>query len=160
MNNLVATVRRQLDSRCLESGETLRKQACDVSLAQMPRTRIVADLDQPGAPIGRHDTRCDFLVFAEEGCGKSWKGWVVPLELKARLEMRRVAAQLQAGADAAGRLVADAAGVAFVPVVACRLKKAQRRRLKTSLMRVRFKNRKPETFRRMKCGGNLIEQLQ
>lgn len=160
MNGLVARVRRQLDSQCLDGSETLRKQACEVSLAQMPRTRLVADLDKPGAPLGEHHTRCDYLVFAEEGGGKGWRGWVVPLELKARLEIRKVAAQLQAGADAAGRLVADARGVAFVPVVACRLKKGQRRWLKGSLMRVRFKNRTPQTFRLMKCGGNLIDRIQ
>ena len=83
MNDLVARVREQLDQQCLEGRETLRKQKCEVSLAEMPRVRVVADLDRPGSPLGKHDTRCDYLVFAEEGGGKSWKGWVVPLELKA-----------------------------------------------------------------------------
>lgn len=159
MNGLVASVRRQLDSQCLEGSETLRKQACEVSLAQMPRNRLVVDLDKRGAPIGQHHTRCDFLVFAEEGGGKGWQAWVVPLELKARLEIRKVASQLQAGADAAGRLIPDASGVTFIPVVACRPKKGQRRWLKESLMRVRFKNR-TETFRLMNCGGKLIDQMR
>ena len=76
-------------------------------------------VDMPCAPLGEHDTRCDYLVFAEEGGGKGWKGWVVPLELKARLEIGKVTEQLQAGANAASRLVADASRIAFVPVVAC-----------------------------------------
>ncbi len=160
MNGLVACVREQLDERCLVGKGTLRKEACEVYLTGMPGSRVVADLDKPGAPLGEHETRCDFLLFAEEHGNEGWKEWVVPLELKARLELRRVAAQLQAGADAADRLVADASEVAFVPVVACHLKKGQRRRLKESLMRVTFKNRKPETFRLMRCGGNLIDHIR
>ena len=160
MNDLVASVRRQLDQRCIDGGQTLRTPRCEVSLAQMPRTRVVADLDRPGSPLDQHATRCDFLIFAEEGVGKSWKAWIVPLELKARLEIRKVTAQLQAGADVASRLVADAAGIAFVPIVACRLKKGQRKYLKDSLMRVRFKNRKPEPYRLMKCGGKLSDQIR
>ncbi len=160
MRDLVAKARAQVDQRCVERRETLRKEACDVSLAQMPPVRLVADLDKPGAPLGEHETRCDYLVFAEQGSGKDWKGWVVPLELKAQLEVRKVQAQLQAGANAAGRLVSDASDVVFVPVVACRLKKTQRRRLKDSHMRVRFKNGRPETFRVMRCGGKLIDQIR
>ena len=159
MSNLVAGVRRQFDRQCLEGRETLRKQRCTVSLAQMPRARVVADLDRPGSPLGEHETRCDYLVFAEEGGGKTWKGWVVPLELKARLRVDTVAAQLQAGADAAGKLVADASDVSFVPVVAFKHKKGQERSLKDSRMRVKFKDGKSETFRLMKCGGKLIDIL-
>lgn len=159
MSNLVASVRAQLDNRCVTRRETLRKQACSVSLAKMPGTRVVADLDEPGAPLGQHETRCDYLVFAEAD-DEHPITWVVPLELKARLEIRKVAAQLQAGADAAGKLVADALEVGFVPVVACRLKKGQTKWLKGPKMRVRFKNRKSETFRVMGCGGKLVDYIR
>ena len=155
MTGLVASVRKELDPRCLEEGETLRGPKCQVSLAAISASRVVANLDAPGAPLGQQEARCDFLLFVEQGRGEAWQGLVVPLELKARLEMRKVTEQLQAGADAADKLVADASRVAFIPVVACRLKKGQRRRLKESLMRVRFKNRTPETIRRMNCGGAL-----
>ena len=160
MNDFVASVHGQLDPRCIDRSHTLRTPSCDVSLVDMPGTRVVANLDKPGAPLERHATRCDYLIFAEAGTGKGWKAWILPLELKARLEIRKVAAQLQAGADAASRLVADAAGIAFVPVVACRVDKAQRKWLKDSLMRVRFRNRKPEPYRLMKCGGNLSDQIR
>lgn len=93
------------------------KQGCKVPLKDVPQPRLVLDLDRTGSPLGKSETRCDYLLFGESD-GQT--GWVVALELKRGKVHAQVADQLQAGADIVDKLVAGETNVDFTPVVAGR----------------------------------------
>ena len=109
------SVRSQVDSRMV--AHRCSKEGCKVPLQGAPQPHLVLDLDRPGSPLGKSETRCDYLLVGEYG-GQS--GWAVALELKRGKVHAEVANQLQAGADVVDALVPQQADVGFTPVVAGR----------------------------------------
>ena len=156
MTGLMETVRNRLDTRCLVSG-LLNKKGCKVSMKGAPETRLVVDLDRPGAPLGPDETRCDYLFVAKaEG-----SGWVAPLELKrGRLKVGEVVKQLQAGASVARKLVPSHADVRFRPIAAVgdTTSTQERNRLRRPDNLIRFHG-KAEPIRLMSCGEALVYAL-
>lgn len=156
MNGLVAAVRAKVCPECLAG--KCRKDGCGVSLKNAPQPRLIIDFDKPGSPLGRQDTRCDYLLIAE---GRNGSGWVAPLELKkGRLDAGEVVKQLQAGARAAEGLVPRNEPIEFRPVAAFdgRINKAELKKLKGKGSRIWF-HRRAEIVRLMRCGAPLAQAL-
>ncbi len=98
MTDLLRAVRGRIDKACLVRGG-LNKDGCQVLMGGVPATRLVVDLDRLGSPLGPDETRCDYLLIAED---EQAGGWVAVLELKkGRLRAGHVIRQLRAGASAA-----------------------------------------------------------
>ena len=156
MTGLVETVRFALDPKCIVSGK-LKKDGCVVSLKDAPAPRLIVDFDKPKSPLGRSETRCDYLFVAEVAGGS---GWIVPLELKrGRLHADEAVRQLQAGARAAEQLVPLSARVSFRPVaVAGSTPKDERNRLKGKGGKIRFRGC-AEVIRLLPCGAALAGVL-
>lgn len=152
---LVAAVRRVVPETCLETG-ALNKEGCTVRLKGAPAPRLVIDFDKPDAPLGTHSSRCDYLFLAE---ASGPKAWVVPLELKkGKAAASGVEKQLQAGADAAGRLLPPAMPVRFRPIVVSRgTHKNEREKLKR--LRVRYRGTR-EPIRQLGCDRQLVDALR
>ena len=130
---LIPVIRNQLPPECFTT--RIRKRRCSLTLDGAPPNRLIVDLDRPGAPIGMHERRCDYLFFAEV---MNDTGWVAPIELKSgALKATEVEGQLQSGARAAELLVSNKAIIRFVPIVAGTSHKAERKRL--ALRKVTFR---------------------
>ena len=155
MSGLLDSVRGEFDAGCMVSGR-LNKRGCSASLEGAPQRRIVIDLDKPSSPLSGNKARCDYLVFAEEHGDKDW---FTPLELKkGGLRPSRVAAQLQAGTNAAVEAVGSLP-VRFFPVAAVgNSHRANRTELKKKKNKVRFRNQW-WTVQVMHCGEKLVDVL-
>ena len=142
-----------------------------MSLDGAPNDRVVIDLDKPSSPLSGEETRCDYLVFAEE---RGAVAWFAPMELKkGGLRPSKVVPQLQAGADAAAKVVGVATGsstkrsgpesppVNFLPVAAVggRIHRADRTELRKKAMQVQFGHRKARV-QVTRCGGSLVDTLR
>ena len=151
MTGLVSEVSARVSPDCLT--QRCRRPGCGVSLKDAPSPRLIIDFDKPGSPLGKSDTRCDFLFIAEDN---DESVWVAPLELKSRLDVSRAVQQLQAGASAAEALIPEDAKINLRPIVACKgIPKAERTALKS---KVRFREQ-TEALRLIKCGSPLTQAL-
>ena len=149
---LVGAVRKQVQSECLVRG--CNKKGCRVPLTRLPKAHVVIDLDKPGAPLSERQQRCDYLVVAED---PGRPGWVVPLELKKGSDVRKVVDQLQAGADAASRLVPEEVTISFQAVAAARGIHTQERKLLARSV-VRYRGR-ATGVQLITCGTPLVKAL-
>ena len=157
MTGLVETVRGKVENTCVHSGR-LRKEGCTASLQDAPQPRLIIDFDRPGSPLEGQQTRCDYLLVAEDP-GKP--SWVVPTELKkGQLDTSQVVGQLKAGARAAEQLVPDTTAVNFRPIAAYGggITKSERKELRANRNKVRFHGT-AESVRLIKCGGKLTQGL-
>lgn len=157
MTGLAEAVRRKITETCLEA-ESLQRKDCYVSLEDAPQPRVVIDFDKPGSPLGKNQSRCEYLVVADRNGGG---GWVVPMEFKScRMKVSKVARQLQAGAQAAERLVPKQNPIAFRPiaVVYGPINKKQRKDLRDTSNTVRYRGCR-EPVRVLLCGDLLTEAL-
>ncbi len=150
-------VRKSTDRRCHADGK-LRKEGCTVKLDNAPAPRLAIDLDKPGAPLGSHEKRCDYLLFATDGQSKDL---IVALELKnGPLDAKKVINQLQAGACAAKALVPKGCAIRFWPVAVFRgSRKHERDKLRNPKNKIEFLGRR-ETVRSLTCGGSLMDVLR
>ena len=153
MTDMLAAVRSQIPPSCL--ARSIRGQGCQVSLAGVPADRLIIDFDHPGSPLPINATRCDYLLLAVTGDGSNL---VAPIELKSgEFDFGAVQRQLQAGANAAERLVPDECKeqARFLPVLASRnVPKMTRKQAKQARHDVRFGNQQ-EPIRRIRCGAPL-----
>ena len=157
MTGLAEAVRRKIEASCIEAGP-LRRKDCEISLEDAPEPRVVIDFDKPGSPLGKSQKRCEYLFVADRDGGG---GWVVPMEFKSsRMNVSRVAEQLQAGARIAERLVPRQNPISFRPVAVIyeSVNKKQRRDLKEAGNAVRYRGRS-EPVRVLQCGSLLTEVL-
>ena len=140
-------VLRQIDRRCL--ADSIDKGGCKASLTDAPPDHAVVDLDAPGAPLGLASVRCDYLFFADPNL-------VAPIEIKnSEPNVVRAARQLQAGADAADRLLPRGREIVCRPVLVSKnLRRQKQNELRQAV--VRFRGRK-EKVRRIACGDPLTE---
>ena len=146
---LVHSVRDRLSEECFASH--IRKGRCSLSLKSAPTDRLIVDLDRPGAPIGEHEQRCDYLFFADL---ESEADWIAPIELKeGPIKASRVAGQLQSGADAVAQLIPGTAIVRVVPVAVGRgVHREEVRRLGRTPVTFRGVSRR---IRLLPCGARL-----
>ncbi|MCY4662237.1 MAG: hypothetical protein OXF93_20900 [Acidobacteria bacterium] len=131
--------------------DRIDKGGCGVSLIDAPRPRLVIDLDKTGAPLGKSQTKCDFLLFADPDL-------VIAIEIKAGApNIAQARKQLQAGANAAEGLAPRDLRVTFQPVLAS---KSLRRDKQIELRQatVEFRKRR-EKIRRVACGAPLTDAL-
>ena len=157
MTGLADSVRRKIEASCIEVGP-LRRKDCEISLEDAPQPRIVIDFDKPGSPLGKSQKRCEYLFVADRDGGG---GWVVPMEFKSsRMNVSKVAEQLQAGTRVAERLVPRQNPISFRPVAVIyeSVNKKQRRDLKDPKHAVRYRGCS-EPVRVIQCGSLLTEVL-
>ncbi len=157
MSGLVQRVRANVDDRCIAT--RIRKQGCSVSLDGAPVSRVIVDFDKPGSPLGSSDQRCDYLFVADAA---DRDGWVAPLELKrGRFHAGEFVRQLQAGANAAEKLVPGSAKVRFRPiaVVGGAMTKEEWNISRQKRNAVRFRGRQ-ELLRSLKSGQRLADELR
>ena len=156
MTGFVKRVRGALDPRTLVQ-RILSKKGCGVKMTNLPELRLIIDFDKPGSPLGPNATRCDYLVITED---QHRIGLVAPLELKrGQLHADQVAKQLQAGASAAEKFIAQDEAVRFRPIAASgRVSKHERTRLKRRGNMVKFHG-SSEPIRLIQCGNPLVQAL-
>lgn len=149
MNGFAHRVRRKLDASCLV--DAIKKGACDASLAETPHPHVIVDLDATGSPLGRAQTKCDFLFFADPDL-------VAPIEIKdGTPDIKKATRQLQAGADAADKRTPRDLAIDFRPVLVSKeLRRGKQFELRQKS--VRFRKRE-EKIRRLACGEQLTEAL-
>ncbi len=154
---LVDGVRENISKQCISS--RCRRGGCSIALQGSPNPRLIIDFDKPGSPIGQNETRCDFLLIAEEGNDES--GWVAPLELKnGGVDASEVIEQLRAGASAAEEIVPQNESVRFRPIAAHRgIHRAELIKLRNKASRIRFHGQM-EYVRLMTCGAAIVEKLR
>ena len=115
-------------------------------------------MDHADAPAPAHEVRCDYLYFDDDNA----RGRVVSLELKkGSPRAGEIAAQLQAGADLAQRLVGDDIAVGFTPVAAhggrmhrYRVNSFAQRENQVSFRQTEYR------IELLKCGASLNEALR
>ena len=156
MMGLVDAVTAALDKNCTASSR-LKKKGCAVSLKHAPEPCLIVDFDKTGSPLGKSETRCDYLFVANE---VSCAGWIAPLELKkGSLEAGKVVRQLRAGAKAAEKFVSPSEKIKFRPAVAVgNVHKAEIYKLRAVSNKVRFHSH-VEAIRLIKCGDPLQKAL-
>ena len=156
MTSVLAGIDAKVDSRCLTA--VLNKQGCEVDAEGSPAPRRVIDMDHPNAPVGRAQEKCDYLLLADESSPR--RLLVVPLELKSTgLNPASVQSQLQAGAQAAERIVAGISPIRFVPV-AVHGRKIRRRTFRELLAkRIQFRSGEYQ-IKTMNCGDQLTWALE
>ena len=150
--SLVESLRSAVDSRCIT--KKCQDGGCQVSLADMPSTRVIVNLESPYAPGDSSRSHCDYLVAYERNDPNS--NGLVALELKVSIDASKALAQLQEGADVAATLLASVVVDSFVPVVAGTAHPHQDRELKRSTVRFRGQQLRIKTIR---CRGLLRQAL-
>lgn len=120
----------------------------------MYNPRLIIDFDKSGSPIGSHETRCDYLVIAQDPGDFHW---VTPLEMKrGKVDATQVVKQLRAGSSTAEKLVAKEERVSFLPVVAHEgISKHDRKSLLHRPNRIRFHNQVTK-IKLLKSGSPLV----
>ena len=152
MNGFADAVRGQIDNpSCLV--DDIDKGGCGASLAGAPHPRVIIDLDDTGSPLGPARTKCDFLFFGDPDL-------VMPIEVKdhGAPDIGKATRQLQAGADAAGRLAPRDVAVRFRPVLVSRDMRRDKQ-IELRRAKVRFRKR-PEIVRQVICGNPLTDALR
>lgn len=160
MTTLLERIDAQVNAKCCAN--TCRKEGCRLGLDGLPRRRRLIDMDHADAPGLAHEVRCDYLYFDDDDDVRGRGGRVVSLELKrGSPRAGEIAAQLQAGADLAERLVGDDISVGFTPVAAHggRLHRHRVNRFAQRENQVSFR-RTEYRIELLKCGASLIDALR
>ena len=153
MTGLVNQIKKNLPNGCLARGK-LRKKGCSVSLTDAPTPSITIDMDKPQAPVGQHETKCDYIFI-----GGSGNVFLVPLELKrGKLDASDALKQLQAGANIAARIIPKRERVQFQPVAVCGGKFHRIDRHQLSQRKIRFRSQS-SNVQLLRCGQRLIDVL-
>ena len=136
-----------------------REQGCFLSLSGTSQHAFVVDMNHDESPVDRNQTHCDFL-FVGSLSGQD-EEWVVPIELKrGEISAGEARDQLQAGADAADRLVPRDLDLSFLPLaVSGSMARAERDQLRKSSYRIRFR-RQMVLAERTRCGSDLADILR
>jgi len=158
MSGVIDVIRRKVAQTALTLGK-LSKQGCEVNLLDVPQPRVTIDMDLPGAPSGRSQTRCDYLLLAE---ASQHKVWVVPIEIKnSKFKVSGIVRQIRAGARVGERLVDKRNVGHFRPVAVVRgpVRRAQLGELRNKRNRVVLHGQ-AEPARIIYCGDLLTIALR
>lgn len=157
MRTLLERIDAQVSAKC--RARTCRKEGCQLKLNGLPRRHRLIDMDHADAPGPAHEVRCDYLYFDDDD---NARGRVVSLELKkGSPRAGEIAAQLQAGADLAQRLVGGDIAVGFTPVAA-HGGRMHRHRVNSFAQRENHVSFRRTGYRieLLKCGASLNEALR
>ena len=80
---LVQSVQEQVSGPLVVGG--CSKQGCKVPLKNTPQPRLVLDLDKPGSPLGKNETRCD-CDFTPALAGSGFHGNVKKTSAKRKIQ--------------------------------------------------------------------------
>lgn len=137
------------------------RSGCRVSMADLPRERVVLDVDL-AFPVDRAvEPQCDLILFYSDTIENSIVG--VPMELKSgNVDASVVIQQLQAGARIVDRLVPKEIKTSCIPVLVYggqMHRKQRRKQIKPS--KVNFRSQKFSIYT-TRCGyeGNLADALK
>ena len=148
-------VRPKVGDGCLD--RKCKRPGCRVSLKGVPQPHLIIDFDEPDSPLGKSQTRCDYLFVAD---GNRNGGWVVPLELKrGRYDAGEVVKQLEAGGKVAEDIVPGKTKVRFRPVLVFGRAPHPAEILELRRSKIRFRGSE-KRIESMKCGGGLREKLK
>lgn len=156
MTGFLEMVRTEVGDECLEFRK-YEKDGCRISLKDAPEPRLAIDFDKQGSPLGKDQSRCDYLFVMAAG-DKGY--WIVPLELKSgKYNASNVIRQLKAGTRVAENLVPERMKVNFRPVLV--FGKAPHKNEREKLRRTGKVSFHGDTqlIRLIKCGGKLAEKL-
>ena len=161
MTDLIEHVKRQIPPPCCV--RRCRKEKCTVVLKQAPSPFVLVDLDCDRLHIEEGSRRCDFLFVSQED--KGMPGLVGVLELKGRPRASVVAAQLQAGAQFAERVLPGDVELRFRPVLfySGGLRGAERDRIRNTFIRFRHPKKGSVLKTRVilkSCGSPLKDALR
>ena len=136
-----------------------REQSCSLSLGRTSQQSFAIDMNHDDSPVDQNQTHCDFLFVG--GLSGQSEEWVVPIELKrGAISASEARDQLQAGADAADRLVPHGLDFRFLPLaVSGRLAQAERAQLRKNSHMIRFRDRRV-LIERVRCGSQLADTLR
>ena len=136
-----------------------REQSCSLSLSRTSQQSFAIDMNHDDSPVDRNQTHCDFLFVG--GLSGQSEEWVIPIELKrGAISASEARDQLQAGADAADRLVPRELDLRFLPLaVSGSMARAERDQLRKSSHRIRFR-RQLVLAERTRCGSELADILR
>ena len=150
-------VREAVSDGCIT--RRCREQGCSLYLNGTSQQAFAIDMNHDDSPIDRNQTHCDFL-FVGSLSGKT-EEWIVPIELKrGAISAGEARDQLQAGADAADRLVPRELDLRFLPLaVSGSMARAERDQLRKSSHRIRFR-RQMVLAERTRCGSELADILR
>ena len=145
-------VRDAVSDECIT--RRCREQGCLLSLNGTSQQAFAIDMNHDDSPVDQNQTHCDFL-FVGSLAGET-EEWVVPIELKrGAISAGEAREQLQAGADAADRLVPRDLDLRFLPLaVSGSMARAERDQLRKSSHRIRFR-RRMVLAERTRCGSEL-----
>ena len=158
MTTLLERIDARVSAKCRAT--TCLKEGCRLKLNGLPRRHRLIDMDHADAPGPAHEVRCDYLYFDNDA--DNVRRRVVSLELKGGSPRAgEIAAQLQAGADVAERLVGDDIAVDFTPVAAYggsmhryRVNSFARPGNQVTFRRTRYR------VELLRCGASLIDALR
>ena len=136
-----------------------REQNCVLSLNGTSQQAFAIDMNHDDSPVDQNQTHCDFL-FVGSLAGET-EEWIVPIELKkGEISAGEARDQLQAGADAADRLVPRDLDLRFLPLaVSGSMARAERNQLRKSSHRIRFRSQMV-LAERTRCGSELADILR
>lgn len=151
--NAVAAVANHVPNCC--HAVRCNRDGCRVDLKDVPRSRLLVDMDCNALNISNQQKRCDYLFVGEEGNTI----WVAPIELKSgRLKATEVLEQLEEGAGSADNWLPRGIRFQFVPVLAYgkSIHREERRELRKRKLRLRGKQKIATLIR---CGDSLTKAL-
>ena len=136
-----------------------REEGCSLSLNGTSQQSFAVDMNHDDSPVDRNQTHCDFL-FMGSLSGEN-EEWVVPIELKrGAIGASEARDQLQAGADAADRLVPHGLEFQFLPLaVSGSMNPAERAQLRKNSHKIHFRGRRV-LAERTRCGSQLAGILR
>lgn len=139
--------------------ESCSRDGCRVFLQDVPRERIVVDADRAFEAHGQQGQRCDFILFALEGCRKLL---AAPLELKSgSVDVSEALEQLRNGAAFAERFSPKGPEVVCRPVLFHGRRIHRKDLLKLNRSKIRFRG-VPLTVKISRCNRpwNLADALR
>ena len=156
LNEALEEIRQRVGKNAATSDT---KEACRISLANLPDERVVLDVDLAFPTSSASTNQCDFILFYIDTLLSKLVG--VPMELKSGdVKASKVEAQLREGARIVDNFTPRNIEIELIPVlVHDGIHKAQSEQLKVK--RIRFRSDKIP-INRTRCGqrGNIAEVVK
>ena len=148
MNKVLDEIRLQIGEENLS--DTCNRDECEVSLADVPRDRIIIDADLAFLAHGWEGERCDFIVFLF-GSDSNLLG--VPIELKSgNIPVSKTIRQLRKGAEFVDRYGPETLSPTCHPTLFHGRPMSSRQRRRLNRLKVMFRGLEL-TVKTARCGS-------
>lgn len=150
MYEVLGRIRSEVETDHLS--ESCSRDGCQVSMTDVPKSRVIIDVDRALPPDKTKEKRCDYVLFLI-GVHKEILV-MMPMELKSGgFRATAVAGQLQQGAEFADRLVQGHSGPKFIchPILFHGKGIHEKERKSLNRAKVRFRGRQL-TIKTARCG--------